>query len=271
MKLKLITVAIFIAATIPAQAEQLNFQYWTSLPSNVADAADDSLTQEPKVWVNGRYIDESMVPSNLDLRISGANTGISVYKAGGTIADYGASWWDGAVEAVGRNGIIGANSEDGGIGVVGITARPYSTGVYGGVEVDHPDAIAVQGVNRHSGLAAYFEGRTKLDGELIQTLPNNGTVKAWAKVYANGNLHSCYNCTPATAVNHIATGCFWVTFNIGDISARPKTATLDPHAIGYVIGEISLSNALDQENTVVVYTTTSGGSFSDKPFTLVVY
>lgn len=235
------------------------------------------------VMVNGRRIPKAEIIPEIDLMAAGPNTGIQVFRASGVPSDIApdGNWWDAGVESVGRNGVIGAAAEDNGIGILGITRYVGNAAVVGYHAPDQADGsgygvqgysssvngVGVHGMNFGGGLAGRF------DGDVAQTLDNNGIVKAWAKIASDGSVVSCYNCDKDTSVTfQVATGAYRVAFTpLGNIFSRPRTATLDTHQYGLILGEIGLAADASNPNALFVLTADSVGTNTDKSFTVIIY
>ena len=116
-----------------------------------------------------------------------------------------------------------------------------------------------------------------MEGTASQSLTDNGFVKAWARINANGTVSSCYNCnTDSAETRRIGVGRYEVDFLLGDITGRPRLATLDTDGTTPVMGFISLSNHPTDDSSVHVFTVDVGGALqdpdsADRAFTLIIY
>lgn len=74
------------------------------------------------------------------------------------------------------------------------------------------------------------EGST---GNTTQILSGNGLIKAWAKINADGSVHSCWNCNSDPAETRSVPvgsgGPYEVDFTLGDISTRPYLVVVGSH------------------------------------------
>lgn len=134
--------------------------------------------------------------------------------------------------------------------------------------------FASEGVNQFRIRAS---GGVDVEGTASQRLTDEGFVKAWARINANGTIASCYNCNTNTAETRwIGVGRYEVDFLLGDIRGRPRLATLDTDGTTPVMGFISLSNHPTDDSSVHVFTVDVGGASqdpdpADRAFTLIIY
>ena len=260
--------------------------YWDSGSQKADPEQTKVLDDSNSISINGTRVANDNVDPRFDISGSTGDTGIGIRRAGGTDFDFfvpGYAWFDAGLESVGKNGVLGASAADFGAGILGINRHVYGFGVRGldysdnstdpgvGVygETNSANGIAVKGKAANGGLAASFE-----DGDVTQTLPNNGVVKGWAKIAADGTIVSCYKCnTDSTKTYKVQTGGYSVSFSpLGtDISARPRTATLDTHGGGTIMGEIGLASSIADASAIYVKTADSAGVSADKSFTVVLY
>jgi len=143
------------------------------------------------------------------------------------------------------------------------------------VWADSTDAdFASEGVNQFRIRAS---GGVDVEGTASQRLTDEGFVKAWARINANGTIAACYNCnTNSAETRWIGVGRYEVDFLLGDIGGRPRLATLDTDGTTPVMGFISLSNHPTDDSSVHVFTVDMGGAFqdpdpADRAFTLIIY
>ena len=69
-------------------------------------------------------------------------------------------------------------------------------------------------------------------GTASQVVSGNGLVKAWAKINADGTVHSCWNCNPDPLETRLCCdglAHYEVDFLLGDISTRPYLLVTGPH------------------------------------------
>ncbi len=124
----------------------------------------------------------------------------------------------------------------------------------------------------------YMDGNT---GDVVNDkLGGNGLVKAWAKINANGTVHSCWRCDPNRTSAQTCGGAgihfsYKVSFlPLGaDIQSRPRLATLDGFESGESSGQIDLigNTASGQTDKIGVYTRNSSGDCAHRGFTLFVF
>lgn len=94
-------------------------------------------------------------------------------------------------------------------------------------------------------------------GNATQQLGGNGFVKAWARINADGSVHSCFLCLPL-ATSRLNQGVYRVDFSLlsSDIRSRPRLAVVDRHAAATPDGFASLAD--DGSMTSAVHVITSG-------------
>lgn len=109
-------------------------------------------------------------------------------------------------------------------------------------------------------------------GNVTNQFAGNGLIKAWARMNANGSVHSCWRCNQDETVR-VAEGIYNVSFSpLGtDVRSRPRLAVLDSHGIGLSTGQISLLDAFGAESKIRVITENSSGDVADRGFTLFVF
>jgi hypothetical protein len=111
-------------------------------------------------------------------------------------------------------------------------------------------------------------------GTCSQGLTDNGLVKGWARINADGTIASCYNCnTDVLETRRLSPGSYEVDFTAlgDDISGRPRVATLDALVAGNVSGMIALADRSGDPSSVFVQTKDTAGTNTDTPFVLVIY
>ncbi len=120
----------------------------------------------------------------------------------------------------------------------------------------------------------------RLDGQSAtaeQDLPGNGFLKAWARIKADGTVHSCWKCNMSSSeTRRLSLGKYEVSFSpLGtDIRSRPRNAILDTHSAavgGGVAGMIELSDQTGDNSTVLATVLGHSGGLQDRAFTLFVY
>lgn len=116
----------------------------------------------------------------------------------------------------------------------------------------------------------FMDGNT---GTITNQALGNGMVKGWAEISAAGSVTQCWRCnTNAAETRKISTGNYEVDFVFAtSIATRPRTALLDTHVTGSVIGMIGLADRAGDATSVFVQTYNSSGVLSDQPFTVVIY
>ena len=283
MKTNIPTTLCFIALATTANAEFYDELNMGDPTQHNKKTQVEVLDEVKSVVINGIKTTEEEGSSEGSLPVYGPSNGILVIQSPATAADFVVGFWDGAIESAGPNGVIGATGADSGIGVLGVNQYSGNAAVYGWHEPivangsgqgvrglsTSLNGIGILGSNLAGGLAGRFEG-----GDVSQTLANNGIVKAWAKIRADGTVLSCYNCDEDPSVTFkVADGAYRVAFTpLGsDISARPRTATLDTHAAGTILGEIGLATDALNAAAVFVRTSDSAGTGTDKSFTIMIY
>jgi hypothetical protein len=111
-------------------------------------------------------------------------------------------------------------------------------------------------------------------GTCSQGLTDNGLVKGWARINADGTIASCYNCnTDVLETRRTSLGNYEVDFTtLGvDITGRPRVATLDTLGGGSTTGSISMADRSGDPSSVFVRTVDMTGANADLAFVLVVY
>lgn len=192
---------------------------------------------EEMILIDGESVPISSLDNERDVRTAGANTGISVYRGGGSVSDIAPGGWsDAGVESSVYNGVIGGAQGYGKVGVIGVSRYDSGAGTVGyhdpdsatgpgrGVwaVTDSPNAYALHADNRAGGVAGKFEG------DVIQDNTDNGLVKAAAYVSCNSSSSIVSQgfapggATPTVAAGP-STGCI-IDFGF-DISTRYFQAT----------------------------------------------
>ena len=117
-----------------------------------------------------------------------------------------------------------------------------------------------------------------IDGDnstVTNTLTGNGLVKAWAKINADGTIDSCWRCNtdPAETRRAGKPGTYEVDFTplSTDISGRPRSIVLDQKFEVLSGGETEMSDRSGDVSSVLGRTYESGGTPTDKPFTVIIY
>ena len=68
------------------------------------------------------------------------------------------------------------------------------------------------------------------DVDNVDVTNGNGAVKAWAKIFPNGTIDSCWRCNPDTGETRLlAAGLYEIDFLVGDISERPCVVSPGAH------------------------------------------
>lgn len=269
MNFKLIKLAMFAALSLPAtlMAENQLPAVGLAQPSPMMDE-----NGQPMVMVNGLPMAEEDVPEEWSTRVSGSQTGIGVFKGDGGTSAFIFAWGDGGIEVTGLNGVISATTQDSGHGVIGVSPTLTATGagVYG--LSFSASGAGVRGYNADpNGYGVYSDGKAYIAGDLNQATANTGVVKAWAKVNADGTLHSNYKCGWVTKDS---VGNYIVDCDI-EVLSRPKSVTLESHSTwSSLVGVAVLGNPVSfpPAPTVVGISTYGLNSVSlDLPFTLLIY
>jgi hypothetical protein len=281
---KILALATLACMAGYGHADNDNYPDWNAENRSRQTAQVTILDETNSIDINGNKVHIDDIDPRMDISGSTGDTGIGIRRAGGTDADFGGSgWYDGGVESVGKNGVIGASTTTFGVGVLGISVNNSGKGIGGyhtpsngtdsGIGVyalsSSSNGVGIIGENTGGGLAGSFKG-----GDVVQTLPDNGIVKGWAKIASDGSIVSCYKCdTDTNATEQLAVGSYIVSFSpLGaDISARPRSATLDTHISGTILGEIGLATSVASPDSIFVKTADSAGVDADKSFTVIVY
>lgn len=127
--------------------------------------------------------------------------------------------------------ILGGGDDDGDLRLTdtdGVTTTVALDGATGLVELGSPDDdgdLWLWDNSPDSNQSIVLNGAS---GNATQQLGGNGFVKAWARIAADGSVHSCYLCLPL-ATSRTDVGQYQVDFSLlgSDIRSRPRLAVAD--------------------------------------------
>lgn len=154
----------------------------------------------------------------------------------------------------------------------GTTTSINLQGQFGFVQLGSPDEdgdLRLWDNEPDNEFSINLDGAT---GNVTNQFAGNGLVKAWARINANGSVHSCWRCDPSETLRTFEGG-YLVSFSpvAADIRGRPRLAFLEAPGVGSSSGQINASDDPARTDRIFLKTSNSSGDWADRSFSLIVF